>query len=194
MNFKDSKTKNNLAKAFAGECQEGARYQFIAKAAEMEGLDYVSTVIRKLAHNEMAHAWVFYKHLIELGGDMENIEVSGGYPLMCPELKKSLSACAGMELSEAKNIYPSFAKIAKDEGFEDVAASFTEVAKVENCHHMLISELEKKYKNKKLYKVEDKNKWKCSNCGHEEMKKESWKDCPLCSQPQGQVMVPLADS
>ena len=81
MDFQESKTKENLARSFAAECQEGARYQFMAKTAMQEGYVYMSGLIRTLAHNEMAHANQFFQKIVELGGqDVRNVDIKAGYP------------------------------------------------------------------------------------------------------------------
>ena len=81
MDFQDSKTKENLARSFAAECQEGARYQFMAKMAQQQGYQYMSMLIRTLAHNEMAHAQQFFNKIVEHGANhTQNIEITAGYP------------------------------------------------------------------------------------------------------------------
>ena len=80
MDFQNSITKANLARSFAAECQEGARYQFLAKMAQQQGYQYMSMLIRTLAHNEMAHAQQFFNKIVEHGAnDTQNIEITAGY-------------------------------------------------------------------------------------------------------------------
>ena len=91
MNFQDSKTKENLARSFAAECQEGARYQFMAKMAQQQGYQYMSMLIRTLAHNEMAHAQQFFNKIVELGGNQtQNIDINAGYPFKSGQLLEVL--------------------------------------------------------------------------------------------------------
>lgn len=192
MDFKESKTKENLARAFAAECQDGARYQFMAKAAESEGYSYISDQLKMLAKNEMAHASRFYNLMLRnLGNSKEdNIPIEAGYPFEPPELKGSLQTAAEIELYEAKNIYPAFAKIAKDEGFSEVADAFNLIAQVEGQHNEILQAFATMYKSKSLYKNNEKILWKCSNCGHSALNKEAWQTCPLCGYPIGYVIVP----
>ncbi len=192
MNFLESKTKENLARAFAAECQDGARYQFIAKASLGEGFSFISDQLKMLAKNEMAHASRFYSLMLKnLGSTKEdNVPIEAGYPFEPPELRSSLQSAADIELYEAKNIYPAFAKVAKDEGFAEIAEAFTLIAKVENDHNQILQALASMYKNHCLYKYDDKILWKCSNCGHTHTAKEAWQQCPLCTYPQGYVMIP----
>lgn len=192
MDFLQSKTKENLARAFAAECQDGARYQFIAKAAVGEGFSYISDQLKMLAKNEMAHASRFYELMLKhLGKTKEdNIAIEAGYPFEQSALKSSLQTAADIELYEAKNIYPTFAKVAKDEGFSEIADAFNLVANVEEQHNQTLQALATMYKHNDLYKHNEKIMWKCSNCGHSEQSKEAWQTCPLCGYPQGYVQVP----
>ena len=192
MDFIKSKTRENLARAFAAECQDGARYQFIAKAAVSEGFSFISDTLKQLAKNEMAHASRLYSLMLKYiaGTKEDNVPIEAGYPFEPPELKMSLQTSAEIELYEAKNIYPAFAKVAKDEGFPEIAEAFTLIAKVEEQHNQTLQALATMYKEKTLYKDKEKVMWKCSNCGHSNTNKSAWETCPLCGYPQGYVMVP----
>ena len=193
-NFLNSETRKNLARAFISECVDGARYQFLAQNAQQEGLVYVQNLMKQQAKNEMAHAKVFYNHILTLGGSTDNIDISAGYPFPVCDMKNGLNLAAKTELSEHQNIYPAFAKIAKDEGFEDVAKTFNLVANVELCHHLMLDEISKKYNSGKMYKSPEPYKWKCSQCGHEETSKSSFKVCPLCGVEQGYSLFELSDN
>ena len=188
MNFNESKTKTNLARSFAGECQAGARYQFIASKAQQEDKDNIKMLFKSLAKNEMAHAKKFWD-LISLHGKQEekNIEIKAGYPFEDGDLLTLIKFATNNEKSESTTIYPSFAKIAEDEGFKDVAETFKLVAKVENDHFMTIEALYNKLKSGDLYKCTAPQEWKCSKCGHLHNAKESFKNCPLCNATQDYV-------
>ncbi len=191
MDFNKSKTKENLARIFAAECQDGARYQFMAKAAVSEGFSYISDQLKVLAKNEMAHASMIYSLMIDnLGKGKDNVPIEAGYPFEPSLLKVSLSTSADIENYEGTNIYPSFAKVAKDEGFAIIAQKILLIAEVEKTHHQKLNALAKLYKANKLYKNSEKILWSCSNCGHSTLAKEAWKVCPLCEYPQGYVIVP----
>jgi len=192
MNFNESVTKTNLARSFAAECQAGARYQFMSKMALSDQQKFVSDTLKTLAKNEMAHAKVFYDHILELGGgSSKNISIEAGYPFEKPVLETSLLEESRIEESEAKNIYPSFARIAHDEGFDDVAKSFEMVASVEQTHHQILKYLSDLYKAHKMYKRDCATEWKCSNCGHVHIAREGWKTCKLCNEPQGYIIIDL---
>ncbi len=190
MDFNESTTKTNLARSFAAECQAGARYQFMSKMALADQQKFLSDTMKTLAKNEMAHAKVVYDHILKhSGGSVKNISIEAGYPFDEPELSSSLLQESLIELSEAENIYPSFARIARDEGFADIAQSFDMIAQIESTHHQILKYLADLYKNKKMYKRGTPTEWKCSNCGHVEIKKEGWKECPLCTMPQGYIII-----
>lgn len=192
MNFNESVTKTNLARSFSAECQAGARYQFMSKMALQDQQKYLSDTMKTLAKNEMAHAKVFYDYIIKLGGgNIKNISIEAGYPFDMPELENSLLEESKIEEAEANNIYPSFARIARDEGFDDVAKSFEFVAQVEATHRDILAYLASLYKSHKMYKRQNATEWKCSNCGHVHISKEGWKECPLCSMPQGYIIIDL---
>lgn len=168
MDFNKSKTKENLARLFAGECQDGARYQFLSKTAKAQGFMYISDTMKILAKNEMAHASVIYDMLLaHSGNDTKNIEIAAGYPFEQCSLEKGLKGCSGAELSQARNVYPHFAKIAKDEGFADISEKLSLIAEVEYEHSVILATLDKLYNTKKLYKSTQAKIWKCSNCGNE---------------------------
>ncbi len=190
MNFNDSVTKTNLARSFSAECQAGARYQFMSKLAMQDQQKFISDTLKTLAKNEMAHAKIFYDFIIEKsGGSVKNIPIEAGYPFDDPMLKTSLLEESKIELSEGDNIYPSFARIAKDEGFVDIAKAFEMVANVEKTHYRILNYLATLYKANKMYKREKPTEWKCSNCGHVEISKQGWSVCPLCGMPQGFIII-----
>ena len=190
--FEKSQTLINLARSFAGECQDGARYQFIAQQAEQEGYNYLQTLLKTLAKNEMAHAKAFYDLITQNCKDKKhNINIEGGYPFECGNLQENLHDSIQTEVSQSNNVYPSFAQVARDEGFEEIAHQFDLVATVENCHHLLLTQILEKMKNKQLYKSVDARKWKCSKCGFEHTSKQAWDSCPSCKMPQGYVEIPI---
>ncbi len=191
MDFQNSITKQNLARSFAAECQEGARYQFLAKKAQQEGYQYMSALIRTIAHNEMAHAQQYFLKISEHGGaNIKNIDINAGYPFKSGNLCDALKIEAENELSSAENIYPSFADIARDEGFDDVAELFDMVAAVERSHHTTLTELHKNLCANSLYKSKvGKRPFKCDNCGTIVNDKTAPKKCPLCNMEQGYFRI-----
>ena len=192
--FNKSKTKEILARLYAGECQDGARYQFLAKQANTDEYNYVMGILKNLATNEMAHAKILYDLILEHGGQsVKNIEINAGFPFPSYQLNPGLKLTADAEHAQFENIYPTFAKIAKDEGYEDVSKILLMIADVENAHSQILTELFNKIKNKKIYKMAQPVKWKCSKCGYVKAGRESWKICPLCKYDQGYTIVKMQE-
>ena len=192
MNFKESKTKECLARAFAGVCQDGARLQFIAKSAEKENMFFISLQIKEIAKNKMAHASIIYNAMLkELSQQKENINIEAGYPFESQKLNSSLKDSAEIEEYEAKNIYTHFAKIAKDEGYEKIEKIFKLIAISNINNSKKLNKLAIMFDNKSIYKSNEKIIWECSNCGYTEESKQAWDYCPLCSYPKGYVKFDL---
>lgn len=189
--FMSSKTRLNLARAFAGECQDGARYQFLAKTALNEGYYYLQMILKTHAKNEMAHAKRFYDLITEHGGDEKNIDLTGGYPFTTGTLEECIKHTIDAEDSQSSVIYPDFARVAEDEGFPEISKAFAFTASVENCHKLMLEQIYEKLKNDKLYKSPTAIKWKCSNCGFEHTAKSCWEVCPSCGMPQGYAEIPV---
>jgi len=188
MDFEKSQTKKNLARAFAGECQAGARYQFIAQKAMQEDKKNIQILFKGLAKNEMNHAKAFWDLITEhAGSPQQNIEITAGYPFEDGSLMEMIKYASNNEKSENTTIYPSFAKIAEDEGFKDVAEKFKLVALVENDHFMILDELYNKLKANGLFKSATAMEWKCGACGHTHTGKEPFTVCPLCGMDRNHV-------
>lgn len=131
--FKDSMTKDNLMRAFAGESQARNRYTIAASQAKKQGLYVISAVFSFTAEQEKEHAAIFYEHLNSLGG--QNILVDGAYPVdISSDVAKLLRFAEHNEMEEFNDVYKHFAQTATEEGFLDVAASFNMIAKIEQTH------------------------------------------------------------
>ena len=201
MDFSESQTKVNLARAYLSECTDGARYQFMAKDAKAKGYGFISNTLKMLAKNEMAHAGVFYNLILCNGKNgkkcedcgVGNIEVTAGLPYTNYVLPEALRLTSEVEKHESDEVYKEFEETALREGFKEVAKVFHHVLQVENCHHLLLDELYTKITSGKLYKMNQINKWKCSYCGVEIEQKEAPEICPLCGYEQGYFNVPLSD-
>ena len=191
-NFEQSQTYKNLARAFAGECQAGARYQFLASRCEQAELYYLKAILKKLAKNEMTHAKLFYDYIVNNSDELvKNIEICAGYPFKGGDLEETFYHAMQDEKSESENIYPSFAKVANDEGFKDIANTFNMVADVEKTHTTQLEQIWTKLNNNKLYKSNTEVNWKCDECGFSLTAKNAWETCPLCNQAQGYAEIPL---
>lgn len=190
--FEESQTYKNLAKGFAGECQAGARYQFLSKECIKQGYNFLSNTLKTLAKNEMAHAKSLFD-LIVLNSEnvVENIDIEAGYPFKYGELVEHFKYTMEDENMEANSIYPSFAKTARSEGFEDIADKFERIASVEECHFNLLKQIYEGLENNTLYCSTTPIKWKCSNCGNEHTQNCAWNTCDLCGMSKGYVEVPF---
>lgn len=189
MDFNLSETKKNLAKAFAAECQAGARYQFMATKAQNDKLFYIKDTMKMLAKNEMAHAKLFYDFIVENSGKDSVIEFDADYSYLESELDVSLKKEAEIERSEFNEVYPAFAEIAREEGYPKIAEGFEMVANVEYSHAKILELLYKMYEKGTLYKNRIKQVLRCTNCGHIGYQNEGWKTCPLCSLDKGYIMI-----
>jgi rubrerythrin len=183
--LKGSLTEKNLLASFAGESQARNRYTYFASAAKKEGYEQIAAIFLETAENEKEHAKIFFK-LLE-GGD---VEIRAAYPAgQILDTKSNLEAAAHGEQMEWTSIYQDFAKVAKEEGFDAAAATFSQVAKVEKHHEAryrkLIADLEKGEVFKKTSIV----KWHCRNCGHVIENKDAPRECPVCKHPQAYFEV-----
>jgi len=192
MDFSNSQTLTNLARAFAGESQAGMRYQLIAKQAKAEDLSVLANTVKTIAKNETYHAKTFFFKIIERAGSLDNVDLqSAGYPFHFKTLEENLKFAAEDERAEFEEIYFNFANIAKEEGFPDVAAIFNMVAGVEKEHNIIFRYLHDAVKNGTLYKTEEPSLWICSECGYRHTSKEAWDTCPLCKASKGFVELHL---
>ena len=191
MQFHQTKTFTNLARSFAGESQAGMRYQLIAKLATAEEYPVLADIVRTIAKNETYHAKSFFDMLIQKAGSCDNIPLDAGYPFRFGTLTENFAFAAEDERAEFEEVYPSFAKQAREEGFEDAAALFERVASVEREHEIIFRFLLKSLKDGTLYKRDKPTLWICSECGYRATTREAWKVCPLCKAKQGFVEIPL---
>jgi rubrerythrin len=183
--IKGSKTEKNLLAAFAGESQARNRYTYFASAARKEGYEQIANIFLETAENEKEHAKIFFKHLE--GGD---VEINAMYPAgIIGDTLKNLEAAAAGEKMEWTSLYVDFAKIAKKEGFDEVARSFEQVAKVEKFHESRYRKLIENVKGGNVFKKNSAVKWHCINCGFVHEGPSAPKVCPACLHPQSYYEV-----
>ena len=184
MDFKNSETKENLMRAFAGESQARNRYTFAAEQAKEQKLYVVEAVFRFTADQEQQHAEVFYDHLKELAG--QNIQIEGSYPVdIYDTVLEVLKAAQHNEYEEFDPVYKTFGDKAMEEGFPQVAASFHQIAKIEKVHGDRFGELAELLEQNKLFISDVECKWMCLNCGHIHEGKEAPGKCPVCHHDRG---------
>jgi len=183
--IKGTKTEKNLLASFAGESQARNRYTYFASKARKEGFEQISAIFLETADNEKEHAKVFFKYLE--GGD---VEITAGYPAgVIADTKTNLEEAAAGEKMEWSTIYADFAKVAKEEGFNDVAISFEQIAKVEKFHESRYRKLIDNIVNNEAFKKKAPVKWHCRNCGYVHEGPEAPKECPACRHPQSYYEV-----
>ncbi len=184
MDFKQSETKKNLMRAFAGESQARNRYTFAAAQAKQQKLQVVEMVLQFTANQERAHAEVFYNHLKELSG--ETVHIEGGYPVALYEsVVDLLRAAEHNEYEEGDSVYQAFGEQALAEGFPEVAASFHHIAKIEKTHGARFGELAKLLEENRLFISDVECKWMCLNCGFIYEGAEAPQKCPTCKHDRG---------
>jgi len=178
--IKGTRTEKDLLASFAGESQARNRYTYFASQAKKEGFEQIANIFTETAANEKEHAEIFFKYLE--GGA---VEITASYPAgMIEDTKSNLEAAAAGENMEWTTIYSDFSKIAKDEGFSQIARSFDEIAKVEKFHESRYRKLIQNIANREVFKKKDRVKWHCSNCGYVFEGTEAPKECPACKHPQ----------
>jgi rubrerythrin len=183
MEFKGSETEKNLLKAFAGESQARNRYTYFSSVAKSEGYEQISAIFIETADNEKEHAKIFFKHLEKSGGIP--VEITASYPAgKIGTTKENLLAAANGEKEEWTALYPNFEKIARKEGFKDVAESFKEITEVETQHEKRYRKLLKNIEENKVFKKDKVVRWKCRNCGYVHEGPEAPDQCPACKHPK----------
>ncbi len=165
--LKGSKTEENLKAAFAGESQARNKYTFFASVARNEGFEQISGIFLETADNEKEHAKRIFDFLKGIG-----------------DTKANLRAAAEGENYEWTKMYPGFEKVAREEGFTEIAEFFKEVAEVEEQHEKRYLALLKNVSEGKVFKKDRPVKWKCRNCGYVHEGKTAPEVCPACKHPQ----------
>jgi rubrerythrin len=178
--LKGTQTEKNLITAFAGESQARNRYTYFASQARKEGLVQISMIFEETANQEKEHAKRFFKFLE--GGD---VEVAAAFPAgVIASTGENLEAAAGGENYEWTTMYPGFARTAKEEGFDAVAAVFEAVSVAEKQHEKRYNDLRANVEGGKVFKKDSKAVWRCINCGYLYEGAEAPKSCPACAHPQ----------
>ena len=188
MELKGSQTEKNLLIAFAGESQARNRYAYYASVARKEGYEQIAALFLETADNEKEHAKVFFKHLGE-----GTAQIAAGYPFHLGDTLTNLLAAAEGENYEWTTMYQNFAEVAKKEGFKEIAASFQEIAKVEEFHESRYRTLAAHVKNDTMFKRTEPVTWHCRNCGYIVTGKDAPAICPSCQHPRAYYEV-LADN
>lgn len=171
--LKGTKTEANLAAAFAGESQARNKYTYYAGAARKEGYNQIADFFEETANNEKEHAKIWFKLLHDgVGETMNNLQ----------------DASAG-ENYEWTEMYPSFAKEARDEGFDRIAFLFEKVAEIEKTHDERYQKLFNNLKDGMVFERDGVQIWYCANCGHLHIGTTAPVKCPVCDHPQSYFQI-----
>jgi rubrerythrin len=179
--FKGSQTERNLLTAFAGESQARNRYTYFAEKARQDGFIQIANIFAETANHEREHAKRFFKFLN--GGE---VKINWSFPAgVIGNTYDNLLASAAGERYEHTEMYPGFAKVAKEEGFIRVADVLEAVCVAERQHEKRYLELAENVKEGLVFKREQGVVWRCLNCGYLHVYKEAPEVCPACISPQG---------
>ncbi len=175
-----TKTEKNLLTAFAGESQARNRYTFFASKAKKEGFVQISHIFEETANQEKEHAKRLFKFLE--GGE---VEIQAAFPAgVIGSTAENLKAAAAGEHYEWEGMYPEFAVVARDEGFEAIASTFEAIAVAEKQHEKRYLGLLQNVEAGTVFKKESKVVWRCRNCGYLHEGEEAPDTCPACAHPQ----------
>ena len=172
MELKGSRTEQNLMTAFAGESQARNKYTYFASVAKKEGYEQIAAIFQETADNEKEHAKLWFKHLGGIGTTMENLQ----------------EAAAG-ENYEWTEMYAEFAKVAREEGFIQIAKQMEGVAAIEKLHEERYLKLLENVKVGEVFAKAGVTVWVCRNCGHLHIGETAPKACPVCAHPQSYFEV-----
>jgi rubrerythrin len=178
--LKGSQTEKNLLAAFAGESQARNRYTYFSGQAKKEGLVQIADIFAETADQEKEHAKRFFKFLE--GGE---VEIVAAFPAgIIGSTYDNLMAAAAGERHEHTELYPGFAKVAREEGFEAVAMVLGAIGVAEKQHEKRYVELAGNIKADRVFKRPDPVVWRCRNCGYLAEGQSAPEMCPACAHPQ----------
>ena len=183
--LKGTKTEKNLMNAFAGESQARMRYTYFAGQAKKDGYVQISDIFTETADQEKEHAKRFFKFLE--GGE---VEITSAFPAgVIGTTLENLKAAAAGEHEEWSHMYPEFAAIAREEGFDAIATVFEMVSVAEKQHEKRYNDLAANIEAGKVFKKEAPVTWRCRNCGYLHEGTEAVESCPACAHPQAHFEV-----
>ncbi len=174
MELKGSRTEKNLMAAFAGESQARNKYTYYASKARKDGYEQIAAIFEETANNEKEHAKMWFKELH--GGDV-------------PSTLENLNDAADGENYEWTDMYDEFARVAREEGFNTIAAKFELVGKIEKEHEERYRKLIKNIEEGLVFSKDEDAIWICRNCGHVVIGKKAPAVCPVCNHPQSYFEV-----
>ncbi len=182
MELKGTKTAKNLMTAFTGESQARNRYTYFASKAKKEGFVQISDIFAETADQEKEHAKRLFKFMT--GGE-EGVLADADFPFgVIGSTAENLEEAAGGEHYEWTEMYPSFAKTAREEGFETIARAMEAIAVAEKQHEKRYLDLKKNIELGQVFKRDQEVVWRCRNCGYLHRGTEAPEVCPACAHPR----------
>ena len=179
-NLKGTQTETNLLTAFAGESQARNRYTYFASQAKKEGYVQIADIFAETADQEKEHAKRFFTFLT--GGE---VEVTAAFPAgVIGTTLENLKASAAGENFEHTQMYPGFAAVAREEGFDAIAMVFESIAVAEKQHEKRYNDLAANIEAGRVFKRDEPVAWRCRNCGYRHEGTEALEMCPACAHPQ----------
>jgi rubrerythrin len=176
--LKGSQTEKNILTMFAGESQARNRYSLYAKVARKEGHELIARVFEETAGNEFIHAEELFEKL-----EGRPVEITATYPAgKLGTTLENLADAAKGEHEEWTDAYPSFAKVAQEEGYPEIAALFTSIGRVEKEHEARYIKIHDLLAKDELYKRVNKTTWRCLNCGCQVTSTNAPIKCPICGK------------
>lgn len=183
--LKGTQTEKNLLAAFAGESQARNRYSFFASQARREGYEQIAAIFAETAENEKEHAKRLFKFLE--GGE---VQIQASFPAgVIGDTASNLEAAAKGENYEHTQMYPEFARVAREEGFPEIAAVFEAIAVAEREHERRYRALLENIREGKVFRKDRPVKWRCRNCGYVHEGTEAPERCPSCDHPRAYFEV-----
>jgi len=180
MDLKGSRTEKNLLTAFAGESQARNRYTYFASQAKKDGYVQMSSIFEETANQEKEHAKRLFKFLE--GGE---VEVQASFPAgAIGSTLENLKASADGEHYEHSEMYPDFARVAREEGFNVIADVFERIAVAEKQHEKRYRDLAANIEADRVFKRDQEVVWRCRNCGYLHTGTQAPETCPACAHPQ----------
>ncbi|MGE5575574.1 MAG: rubrerythrin [Syntrophothermus sp.] len=175
-----TRTEKNILTAFAGESQARNRYTYFASKAREEGYVQIADFFEETANNEKEHAKRLFKLL-----EGSEVEIQAAFPAgVIGTTAENLKASAGGENFEWTEMYPSYARVAREEGFEEIARIFESIAKAEKQHERRYLGLLANVEAGTVFKKAKSVVWRCRNCGYIHEGTEAPEVCPACAHPQ----------
>lgn len=169
VDFNQSQTKKNLEQAFVGESQAHTKYEYYARQAQKDGYQQIGEIFTETSNNEAVHAKIWFKYLH--GGGV-------------PDTMTNLHDAASGENYEWTEMYAGFAKVAEEEGFDEIATKFKLVAEIEKSHEERYNTLVERIEKNEVFEREGVKVWQCRKCGYLHVGQEAPQVCPVCGHPQ----------